>query len=186
MKTGFTLIEILVVIGLFALLMLFATGIFLSHNGLYYAQRAEINAVGSARGALDDMTDEIREAIAVETSAVYQSVIYTTDVDTLALRLPAVDASGVPSAGTYDHVIYYIDSANPKYLRKITAPDAASFRRAEDKKLITEHLSSIVFTYNNSTPDQASRININFTTQDTSRLATRAITLTEDVYLRNK
>lgn len=185
-EQGFTLIEIMVVVGLFALLMLFATGIFLSHNGLYFAQRAEINAVGSARHALDDMTDEIREAVAVAVSTDYQSVTYTTDADTLVLRLPATDASGVPLSGTYDYIVYYIDSGNPQYLRKIAAPNAASFRRVEDKKLLTEYLNSLVFTYNDPTPANASRINVQLVTRDTARLATRAITLTEDVYLRNK
>lgn len=186
MKTGFTLIEILVVVGLFGLLMLFATGIFLSHNSLYYAQRAEINAVGGARHALDDITDETREAVAVAASAVYQGTTYATDVDTLALRLPAVDAAGAPISGSYDYIIYYIDPANPKYLRKIAAPDAASSRRAEDKKLLTEYLNSLSFVYNDPTPANATRINVNLMTRDTSRLATRFITLTEDVYLRNK
>lgn len=182
---GFTLMEVLVVIGLFALVMVFVVGIFIGHNDLYYAQRAEINAVGSARHALDDITDEIREAVAVQDSILYQGTTYQTDGDTLVVRLPALDSSGVPIASTYDYIIYYLDPGSPAKLRKTTAPNASSFRRAEDQKLLTEFLNSIAFAYNDPTPANASRININLTTQDSSRLNTRRITLTEEVYLRN-
>ncbi len=185
-NAAFTIVEIVVVIGLFALLMLFASGIFLSHNSLYYAQRAEINAVGTARSALDDITDEIREAAAVAASTDYQGATYTTDADTLVLSLPAVDAANVVLGNVYDYVVYYIDAANPKQLRKIAAPNAASFRRAEDRKLLSEHLFALSFTYNDPDPTNASRIIINLTAEDTARLASRKITLVEDVYLRNR
>lgn len=184
MNHGFTFAEALVVIGLFSLLSVFIVGIYLSHNNLYYSQSAEINAVGGARQVMDDMTDQIREAVDIAASYTYSLVLYTTDGDTLVLRLPALDSSGNPIAATYDYVIYYIDAADSSQLRKIVAPNSASTRRAE-AKLLTDYLNSLTFAYNNSPLSLADRITITLETRDTSRLNTRSINILEEVFLRN-
>lgn len=182
---GFTIAEIVVVVGLFALLSVFIVGVYISHNQLFYSQSAEINAVGTARAVMDDLTDNIREAREVATSYIHNLVTYTSDSDTLVLRLPAIDSSGNPIAAAFDYVIYYIDAADATRLRKIVSVNPLSSRRAEEK-LLTDYLNSIALTYNNSPMETATRVTINLVTQDSVRLNTRTITITEEVFLRNK
>lgn len=182
---GFTIAEILVVIGLFALLSVFIVGIYFSHDGLYHSQSAEINAVGTARGILDDMTDAVRESAAVASFYVYGGQTYSSDIDTLVLRLPAVDASGNPIPAVYDYAIYYIDSADPTKFRKVLDANPLSSRREEDR-LLSDYLDAVSFVYNNSPVETANKVTINLTTSDASRLNTRNITLTQEAFLRNK
>ena len=157
MSKGFTLIEMLVVIGLVGLLSVFAAGIFISNNRFYQNQSGEIEAISGTRAIADHINEYGRLGDSIVASRTYNSTLYTTGATTVIFRIPSVDASNAIIASTYDYGYVTRDPSNTSRLVLMLELGAGSARKARNIQL-TDKLSTVSFTYDNATPSQAGNV----------------------------
>lgn len=180
-QRGFTLIESIIVIFLFALVMLAVTDMYISFNKSYSKQVASINTSLSAAALMDEVQRTTLQANAVVASHVYSGTTYTTSTTTLVLSLPSIDGSGNIVSNKYDYAIFYL-AGSTTY--RILDTDASSARAPSSKKL-SDVIGSLAYTYNNVTPSSSTMITIDATTTSTAEGQTFQKHLTQQVNLRN-
>lgn len=160
--TGFTLAEVLVIVGLLVIVIVLGLGIFLSNNRFYENQTGKIALVNVLREAADRIAEYGREAAAFESSYAYGSTIYNTGAQTVIFRLPARNASDDIIAGIYDYAIITASSTVPNRLELLVDADPGS-ARPERNLLLTDSLTSVVFTYDNVDVLQAGTVTFEIT-----------------------
>ncbi len=182
-QKGFTLIEVVIVIGIFSLLMIALLDLFDWHNKIFLLERADTEATGSARTAMNNMTENISQASSVVTSHTFGSTTYTTGTNTLVLQIPSYNSSGNIITGTYDYVAYY-KSGNALY--QILEAGSGSARKANTKQLAT---NAATLTFTTDYPldvAQATNVIIDLQTQATIRgNNTSTAHVTNTIFLRN-
>ncbi|MBI4049545.1 MAG: four helix bundle protein [Candidatus Doudnabacteria bacterium] len=176
-SSGFTLIEIIVVVAMFAMTMLILADLFVGQNQIYRTQTAELNVTSDARVALDEVDAAVRAADVVAGS--FGS--FTTGPQTLVLQIPAINASNQIIAATYDYMVYYLNGTN--FFRQII-PNAASSRSAQTKKLAS-NVTGLLFSYDNADLAAVKQVATDVTVQETASRYTRSITLSSKSKLRN-
>ncbi len=179
--TGFTLIEMLITIALFAIIMLVLFNLFDWHNRLFYFQQAQVYVSGSARSSLNDLSNYIAQSQAVLASHTFSGTNYNSGANVLVLQLPSADASGNILASTFDYVVFYTSS---NQLMEQVAPAAGSFRTQVTKQL-SDTLNTITFTYDNADFTQVKSVTVNIATQAKAGKQTVNYTLNQKVFLRN-
>ena len=183
-RFGFTLAEVLVVIGLIAILSVFAVGIFLSNNQFYQTQSGEINSIVSTRLISDRINEYGRVANSIVASRAFSGATYTTGAETVIFQIPSVNGSGGIIAGTYDYVVVSEDLSDATRLRLILDPNASSARISRDIELTT-NLTSVSFTYSDADPTLAKNVNYEVRVTEGGRYQSTE-RVTGGVTLRNK
>jgi prepilin-type N-terminal cleavage/methylation domain-containing protein len=173
---GFTLIEVIVVVALFAVCSVVLTSLFIGQNRIYKTQTAALNITADARIALDDIDNYLRAAN--RTLAGYSS--YTAGPQVLILQIQSVNSSNQLVPGTFDNVVFYLSSGS--LVRQIF-PNAASTRIATTKKLAS-NVTGLVFTYNNASYALVTQVSTDLTIQENAGVQTRAITVSSKAKLR--
>jgi prepilin-type N-terminal cleavage/methylation domain-containing protein len=164
MKTkGFTLLEIVIAIAVLAIISLILATIIIRWGIHYKQQETQVGASLSNRFVLDEITTRIRESRAIADQITVDSQTYTSGSTILVLKPLSIDAEGNTIAGTYDHIIFYQDSA--KLIKKVV-PNAISKRLAVNQ-ILTVNLKQVTFSYDNSTPQLANSVTIELTTKET-------------------
>ncbi len=176
-QSGFTLIELVVVVALFAVCSVVLVDLFIGHNRLYRSETAELDITNDARQALDDVDGYVRQANRI--LATYST--YTAGPQVLILQIQSVNASNQLVPGTFDNVVFYLSSEN---LYRQVFPNVASTRAAVTKKLAS-NVNSLVFTYNNADYAQVTEVTLDLTLQKSAGLQNRAITASSKARLRN-
>lgn len=166
--TGFTLAEILIVCGLFAILITIGAGIFLSHNRFYENQAGEISSINSTREAADRINEYARAAIILVSSYTYNSVLYTSGSQIVIFGLPAIDSANNIIEGSFDYVIIGANPVHPNRMELIVDPNPSSARIARNL-LLTDRLTSLTFTYDNQDFSQVRKISYEFRVTDIGR-----------------
>lgn len=185
MRSGFTLVEILVITALAALMIVLGTGIFFLTNRFYESQTAQIFATTAAREIGDRISEYTRLAQNFTPSYVYDGTTYTTDSQTLILELQAVDSSDNFLAGVYDYVIFAQSPWISSELELIVDPGAGSARLPRRLRL-TDKLVNLTFSYDNADLALARRAVYDFTVTDTTGRYPATQTLSGSGTLRNK
>lgn len=175
--SGFTLIEVIIVIFMVGMGMLVLTSLFLNQNQVYQSQTAELTVTADARFALDEIDSSVRAADIVATS--YSS--YTTGTQVLVLQLPSINASNQIISATYDYFVYYLSGSS--LLRQIF-PNAASSRQASTKKMAS-NVTGLVFTYDNASMALVQQVTTDLTVQQSGGRYSRSISLSSKSKLRN-
>jgi len=147
--SGFTLAELVVVIGLFGILLVLGFGILLSNYRFYANQSDEIRAVNATREAGNRLSELARGAGAFVVSYTYGSTTYTTGPTTVILQIPSIDSSDAIIVGSFDYGIVTQDLVSSNRLIIITDPDPQSARRERTLEL-TDKLTGFLLTYDNS------------------------------------
>ncbi len=155
--TGFTLLEVIVVIGVLAILIVFLLGIVIANSRFYSNQSGEIGAISSTREISNRITEYTRAAVMALATTTYSSILYTADSDTLILQVPSIDASFNIISATYDNVIITRDTGNSSRLVLVVDPNASSARKSRDLEL-TSNLASTTFTYIPASPPSTDRV----------------------------
>jgi prepilin-type N-terminal cleavage/methylation domain-containing protein len=182
-QRGFTLIEVVIVIAIFAFLMVSLMGLMMWHNKVFMMERAEIAATGSARNVMNNVTKYTAQAYQVAASTVVSGTTYTTDADTVVLQLPTYNASGAIVNATYDYVIFNLSGTN---LYQIISIGAGSNRKA-GTKLLSDSIYTVSFTYDNPTVTSATKVTIDLTTRSLIRGDQYAsANFDNTIFLRNK
>ncbi len=162
---GFTLIEIVIVLGLVSTLMIVLFTIFEGQLRNFGYQQAQLKATGSSRTAMDSLTRNIMQASAVDINRTINSVLYTSDSDAVVLRLPSMNSSYQTLADTFDFVTIYLDGNN---LYEIVEVGSGSFRKPTFR-LLSDSVNSFTLTYDSATMADVTKITFDITTRTTIR-----------------
>jgi len=176
-KSGFTLIEVVIVIGLVSVCSIILSQLFIGQNRLYNSETAELDITGDARTALDDIDSYVRQS----NRALSSFSTYTAGSQVLILQIQSINSSNQLIAGTFDNVVYYLSGSG---LFRQVFPNVASSRSAITKKLASG-VNSLTFTYNNADYSLVTEVQVDTTVQENVSGQTRSITLSSKAKLRN-
>lgn len=166
-KPALTLTELLIGMAILAMVGLMVGGVYITHFRLFSNQNTSIDVASANRIALDEITNQIREASAVVATGTIVTACdavtaQTSDADSLVITLWPLDPSGEPRVPTdtpqndptkSDRIIYCVDTTK-KNLIKSTVPttDGTTTRTAVTKILAsnlatTNPTNGLAFTY---------------------------------------
>lgn len=169
---GWSLIEVLIVMTVAAVAGGLLINLMVSSNRIFFDQSAQINQGLSLNQAKLEITDLIKSSAGIAPKYPPTGTAqYTTDTDTIVVKLPALSASGDVIESVYDYAVIEADPSKSTILRKQIFKDNQSFRKTENK-VLSSSLSTITFSYldSNNLPvsaDLAVRVGfvINLSTQ---------------------
>lgn len=144
-KQGFTLMELVVVIGITVIAGVLLVGILVNNTGVINKESSIVTEGLNINDTLREIETYGRQAVSVVNGYPAISPTYVTGANTLVLKIPAINSQGIIS-DTYDFVVITKDSSNPKFLKEYIFPDAISTRE-EKNVVLTNLLSSVVFEY---------------------------------------
>lgn len=162
-SSGLSLLELLIGITVASVAGGLLINLMVSSNKLFIDQTTLINQGLSLNQTKLEVSDLIKSSAGIAAQyPVTGSPLYTTDADTLILKLPAISAGGDVIESVYDYAIVEADAAKSSILRKQIFKDNQSFRNEENKVLSTA-LDTIDFSYFDSnsnlvSPNQAERV----------------------------
>lgn len=171
-QRGWSLIEVLIVMTVASVAGGLLISLMISSNRIFFDQSAHISQGLSLNQTELELTDLIKASAGV--AAQYPASgtpVYTTDSNTLVIKLPAISASGDVIESVYDYAVVEADPAKPEILRKQVFNDAGSFRKAENKVLSTS-LKNITFIFlddNNSPVTPALSGRVSFIVEQSSK-----------------
>lgn len=163
-NSGFTLLEIILTAALALIVGTFLIVILVNNSGFFYKQNAIISEGLDLNDAIREIDNSARQATAVTAGYPESNPLYTSDSQTLVLKLPALSQGGIIE-GVYDYIVISKDPRQGKILRKQIFPDSQSTRQASDL-ILTTLLKEIEFKYldksgNQVSPTQATSIETN-------------------------
>lgn len=161
---GWSLLEVLISVTIAAVAGGLIINLMVSSNKLFFDQSAQISHGLSLNQAKLEITDLIKSCAGIVTQYPPSGMAqYTTDSNTLVIKLPAISSGGDVIESVYDYAVIEADTAKPTVLRKQIFKDTGSYRNPENKVLSTS-LANLYFNYLdiNNVPvavDQAVRVN---------------------------
>jgi prepilin-type N-terminal cleavage/methylation domain-containing protein len=180
---GFTLIEVTIVISLFALVLVVFLNIFDWSNGNYAYQQAYLRATTSARQAMTDMQTATLQASSVLSSHSIDGTVYSSGSSTMVLELPAIDTNGDIIDSTWDYIVFYVSNGS---LYRLADINALSTREMPEIKLLSDSVEVLTFTYNTVDFAQVSSVDAALTTAIAVRDQIAKSSFRQSWYLRNK
>lgn len=184
---GFTLIELITGLAIGSFVLVIVASIYLAHFRLSLDQNTAIDTATQNKLALDEITNQIRQAQALVSTCSACSGD-TTGANILVLQLWPLDGNGDPKdpVGTnYDYIEYRIDAGDATKLIRKTFPYQTSTRKSGTRTVATG-VSALTFTYDNGDPAQALEITTNVTTSGTANGKTQTTVQSTKAILRNK
>lgn len=174
---GFTLIEMIITLAIFAAAMSAIAGLYI---GFLHLTGYQNSAAGLARtfGTVASAAERtIGPANAVLASHEFAEDTFSSGTTTVVVEIPSIDVEGKVIESSYDYAVLYQDATD---LYLLVEPEEGSVRRA-GTVLLTQTLDSISFTYND--PDFAAVTAV--TVEFTARMDSATSTLSEVLRLRN-
>lgn len=173
-QRGFTIIETIIVIAIFLIIIAGLLALYTNYNKVYNSQQATARVIGSSSITVAELQGDVRQASEIMTSYVFSGTTYTTDADTLVLKLPALlnSSSGL---GEYDYIVYYLNGT--KLYRQVLA-SANSTRKSVTQQL-SDTISSVAFTY------AIGSVGVDIQLQLTVGRSTVSHRIQQTLYLRN-
>lgn len=157
------MVELLIVTSIIGVVGAILMNIMLFSNDIFVNQTIKVTQGLSLNQASLEITDSIKASAGIPNQYPPTGTAqYTTDANTLIIKIPAFNASGVVIDSVFDYIVIQADQDNPAILRKRIFPDNLSHRKSADKVLSTS-LSDFVVNYLDSndnpiTPVQAARV----------------------------
>jgi prepilin-type N-terminal cleavage/methylation domain-containing protein len=186
-QKGFTIIELVIVLGVSSILLLGLMNLFDWHHKVYVLEQADVRAQTSARNALLNMAKYIAQATEIEASRTVGGTLYTSGGSALVLEVPSQSGGGnsdpniIPN--NYDYITYYVSGGG---LYQVIEPGGGSVRKAGTKQL-AEGVDTFSLSYNNGTPALASSVVIDLQTRITTRGSSSVTAhVTDTIFLRNR
>ncbi len=180
-RRGFTLIEIVVVVGVFAIMIFALLNLYLAYGSLYNFQNAQLTTQTEGRAVMSEFSLFTIQGHQVLSNITIATNTYYSGTTTLVLEIPSITSGGSIISNTWDYVVFYVSG---KKIYRTIQPDAAS-ARISGTKLLTSNLQSLSITYNNADLTQAQKVSIDLTLQNINVKNTATNHLTEDLILRN-
>lgn len=189
-KPGLSLVELQIVIAIFAAISLVVGAAYYTGTRLFNEERETINIASQNRLAVDEITNQVREAVAVVTNCTICGSVANSDATTLILSLWPIDANGdlfEPTGDEYDYLVYRLDSSpNDTDLLKEVFPNGISSNRINTSKILAVDVKTILFEYDDVDPAQAAEVTLTITNETDTFVRTHTISQTSKSKLRNK
>jgi type II secretory pathway pseudopilin PulG len=180
-QRGFTILEIVVVLGLIVVVMLGLFALFTNHYKIYNYENALIKASGSARSTMTDISVDALQAYRVLQNSTINGTAYVSGPTTLIFQVPAFTSSGTAIANTYDYVAYSLTGTT---LKEDFQAGSGSSRKTHSRTLSTS-VSALTFTYDNATWNSVKKVTVDLTTQEVYKGETITQHLNQQFRLRN-
>jgi type IV pilus assembly protein PilW len=138
---GFTLVELMVSMGIGMVILAAVTTTFMSQTRIYNAQEQINEMQQNARGALDIINREVKMAGYNPNGASFLGVTYSTTQLMIQADLdstPGIDVSITPN----ERITYAYDAANNRITRAVGSGSA---------QILAEHISAFTFGYLDTT-----------------------------------
>src|SRR5688572_30122450 len=134
---GFTLVELMVSMGIGMVILAAVTTTFMSQTRIYNAQEQINEMQQNARGALDILTREVKMAGYKPSGGGFNGVTYST---TQLMVQADLDLNGAISTGSTanEQITYTYDSANQRITRAVGSGSA---------QVLAEHITAFTFSY---------------------------------------
>lgn len=184
--SGFTLIELTIVIAILAVITLIIGNLLLSHFRLFNNVKQLVDISSSNKLALDELIAQIREGESI-VSTCTNCAGDTTSSTVLVLQIWPLDTNEEPFEPTagYDYVVYKRDPTDTnKLIKKIIADGTSS--RSNSTKIMATDITALTFAYNNATPSLANEITVNVSNTLTVAGKTQSVSQSVKAVLRNK
>ncbi len=165
-QSGFTLLEIIIALGLAVVIGVALNSIFVSQTGVFSKQSSVIDQGLSLNESLQVINDQIMQATQVATGYPTNAPTILSSSNALVLKLSAINQSGVIE-NVYDYVVISRDPSNQALLRLRVYPDAQSIRPSANQ-VLSKIVDDLTFSYQDKsglavTPTSASKITVNLT-----------------------
>ena len=185
---GFTLVEVIIAAGVGLVVGVLLVSILVNHNGLSFRENAVVSEGLSLNDAMSKINQSIKEAAQVSDSYQLGEALYTSDADTLVLKLSAVSSLGVVD-DAFDYVVVFQDPQNAKILRFKVSPDPQSSRSPADL-VLNSSLVSARFSYldkngNSVSPSLTFSVSVDLTVLTRTGSASTNRTSSSNTTLRN-
>ncbi|HUQ30311.1 MAG TPA: hypothetical protein VM103_02200 [Candidatus Paceibacterota bacterium] len=181
-RRGFTLVEVVILIGLIGLILTVLSSLFLIFNRTAKVQDALVSTAGSAGSIVNGIQAVVHPADQVLVSHAFATGTYASGTSTLVAQIPSIDSSGNVVASKEDYAVIY--QTGTSVYRRIEA-DAASSRQT-GTKLLGINSSSLTFTYDQVDFSQVASVTVDIGTQAAVKQQTFTSHLRERIYLRNR
>jgi type IV pilus assembly protein PilW len=137
---GFTLVELMVSMGIGMVILAAVTTTFMSQTRIYNAQEQINEMQQNARGALDIIAREVKMAGYKPSGGSFNGVTYST---TQLMVQADLDLNGAISTSSTanEQITYAYDSANQRITRAVGSGSA---------QVLAEHITAFTFSYLNS------------------------------------
>lgn len=142
---GFTLLEMVITMGLVSIIGLLLVVIIVNSTGIFYKESSKLSEGLNINDALLSIRDNIKESSGVVASYTAGSTTYTSSSTQLVLKLASIDTTNNLISNTFDYFVYFLDQ---KKLRLKSFPDAQSARKAQDQ-IFSTSVDSVLFQYFN-------------------------------------
>ncbi len=151
---GFTLIETVIVLSIFAVASIVIGSIYISHSKFYTLESAAADIKTQKSIFTRNFKETAESANSIMASYIFNSVARASSSSTAVVKLPAIDAGGNIIADKFDYAAFYRED---KKIYLETSADAASARK-NLKRLIADAAQSLVFRYDAALPQDANMV----------------------------
>lgn len=143
---GFTLLEIVITMGLISIIGVLLVVIIVNSTGVFYKESTRLSEGLHINDTLSSIRENIRQSSGVVTSYTSSGVTYTSSSTQLVLKVGSRDSSNNLIANVYDYFVFYQDQN--KFWFKVF-PDVLSSRKSKNQ-ILTTFLETVNFQYFNS------------------------------------
>lgn len=188
-KKGFTLVEVLVAMGIASVVGVLLLVIIVNSTGLFYKQSSTIEQGLGINDVLTNIRSNVRQAKSIAASYPEdQNPQFTTGNNQLVLKLASIDSLGNIIADSFDYFVYFLDQTK---LRFKVFPAVISTRKSVDQIFVT-NADSLEFKYldlanpsQEVTPTSASKVKITLSLKQKSGADFEKSIATSEANLRN-
>lgn len=188
LSVGFTLVELILAIGISSVVGVLLLVIIVNSTGLFYNQSSKLSEGLNINDALSKIKSSVRLANSVASSYTNEQSTFTSGETQLVFKVSSIDSANNIIPDVYDYYVFYL---NQKQLRLKVFPDTSSFRKAQDQ-IFSTNVDSLKFQYFDSAsppgevaPNIASKIRVTLTLKQNSGLGSIINTATAEANLRN-
>ncbi len=180
-KTGFTLIEMLVVVALSATIMLALSVLFYNFYNLSGYQEASIQSTGSVNTVMRGAESLVLPADAILESHDFSGTLYNSTPSSLVIEIPSTTISGDDVPNTYDYAVIYVVGTDVYRLLETSQQSA----RIPGMKLLGTSITSLTFSYNADTYASSTAVTLGVKTAIKEKENIVSDHLSEQLWLRN-
>lgn len=178
---AFTLVEVVIAVGIFALISIALADLIIGNDSLLRSQSATVDVIGSASSMMTDIQTMTLQAKQIAASHSFSGTIYNSASSTLVLQLPSITSAGSIIGGQYDYVAYYATGTSAY---RLVDPGTGSIRTA-GTRLLSDTITTLSFSYGSANQTLSTSTVIDIQTQKTWKRINATTHVHNQVYLRN-
>jgi prepilin-type N-terminal cleavage/methylation domain-containing protein len=158
-KGGFTIIETIITLSIFAIVSIIIASLYIYHSNLYRIESADAGIKTQKTIFIKNFRETAEAASAIAAEMTIGGTPHVSSSSTAIFKISSVDADGNIISNKFDYIVFY-KTANNLYME--TGADPASQRKNLQRKL-SDKTDSLIFRYNAAVPSSASLITASLT-----------------------